>query len=128
GDTAGGAFLLDDCEPGAAVDDLDLLDLAVLVARRNEEVPWVRPDGFVDLERHVDALHARIVGALADEARRLDLAEVSSGELPYLLVDRAEEGFVAGRSLVPEAHQSGSTRGARFGLRTSAATHAGAPS
>ena len=82
------AFLLDDREAGAAVNNL--FDLLVLVADGHEEMAGVRADGLVDLERHVEPLRACIVGAFTHEAGRLDGPVVASGELPNLLVHRAE--------------------------------------
>jgi uncharacterized protein YjbJ (UPF0337 family) len=114
-DLGGRALLLDNRKPGAAVDDP--LDISVLVTDGNDEKAGVRPDGLVDLERHVNPLGARLVGAFADETSRLQRAVMASGEVPDLLVDRTEKCFVRSRSVVLDAHRPRVTRNDRVQFR-----------
>lgn len=82
----------------------DPLDFGVFVAGEDEEVAGVAAHLPIDVGWSGEALGAAIVGALADEERRLAGLLPGVPELLGLFVDLPEKGLVACCSFFPERH------------------------
>ena len=99
---AGFSNLLNDQEPVRDLDDL--LDVRVLVTGVDDESARVRAHLLVDAERDGDAFGAGVVGAFADEVRRLFVGEMAPVEVLNVFVDLAKKRLVATGTFFPERH------------------------
>src|SRR4051812_42402375 len=81
---------LDDCPPALGGN---------LVPRGVDEQPRVGPDALIFLSRHLQHLHARLLGALADEWQRLEARRCDRGAGTDLFVGVAEDVVVEGDTL-----------------------------
>ena len=128
GQAGGRSFLFDDEETVVAFDNVFEV---IFVAGQDDDAAWVAAHGFVGGKWYVDAFHACVLAALADEVASWLAWVAGVGKAAHLLVDLAEEGLVAARAFLSQAHihilPSGSGRDLRPGTGSSADRGSAAP-